>query len=115
MPKPLPAALHVREVIQDDIPSIVELLIAAPDDGTLYQFPNFQKYPNRSSYIQWLRAILVDCNTLVRVAVIEQLTEEKIVGFSCWIRRVPDLNQPGKTCLREWRKATWIDGLSTFK
>jgi hypothetical protein len=113
MPKSLPSGLIVRELKQDDIPSLAELFISAPDDGQLYQVPDF--YENTEGafriYVRWLRSLILDRTVLCRIAVIPVDHErDKIVGFSSWLRREPDPVNPEKVRLRLWRKLTLIDG-----
>jgi hypothetical protein len=110
MPKPLLEGLVVRELTHDDIPSLADLLTAAPDDGTLYQFPQVRKYPENMNqlYIQWLRGGMQDRDGLNRIAVLHQKgASPKVIGFSCWYRRDSDPEAPGSTKCIEWRKATW--------
>jgi hypothetical protein len=118
MPKARPAALVVRELKQEDLPSLAELPTQAPDDGTLYQFPRVQQYPQnmRLLHIGWLRQALCDRTTLSRVAVIPCETGDgsKVVGFSSWKHMVPDPEAPGKTRPKDWRHATWMDGMPYF-
>ena len=116
MPKALPASLLVRELSQKDIPSLAELLTAAPDDGTLYGFPNVQQHPQNMLrlHIGWLRQALCDETSLIRIAIIpnEGGNGAKVVGFSSWVRTVVDLNGAGKIRPKHWRQATWMDGMS---
>lgn len=115
MPKALPERLYVRSLQQVDIPSLAELLTAAPDDGTLYSFPNVPKYPEQMCrlHIGWLRQSIIDPMNLIRIAVIpnQDGSGETVVGFSSWIRKEADTESPGKTKLKEWRKTTCMEGM----
>jgi ribosomal protein S18 acetylase RimI-like enzyme len=117
MSKTIPFTVSVRELKQEDIPSLAALLTSAPDDGTLYSFPNILKHPEEMcrAHINWLRPALYDYTTLIRVAVVSKDNQHgtKVVGFSSWMRMEPDSDNPGKTRPGKWRKATWMETLNT--
>jgi len=115
MPNPFPENIEIREMRQEDIPSAADMLITSPDDGTLYPFPQYlQDSKNLSSpYIKWLRSVLRDQTTLTRIVAIPQQYGRKcrVVGYSSWQRTLADPKNPGLTVCRNWRKATWGDGM----
>jgi hypothetical protein len=118
MPNSVPENISVRNLTQDDIPSLADLLTAAPDEGTVYQFPDVLEYPENMNqlYIKWLRGGIRDRTTLTRIAVLprENSVRPMVIGFSRWNRRVIDPKDPKKTVLREWRQRSWGDGMSNF-
>ena len=113
MPKPLPSGLVVRELKQEDIPYLAELFISAPDDGQLYQVPDFYEkteYAFRNQ-VRWLRNEILDPTVLNRIATIPiDQKRDKIVGFSSWLRKEPDPVNPEKVKRRPWRELTLMDG-----
>jgi hypothetical protein len=115
MPKTLPEHLLIRNFTQDDIPSLADLLTAAPDDGTLYQFPQVLQYPENMNqlYIKWLRSGSRDRTGLTRVAVLPQENgcRSKVVGFSSWNQRVRNPKELENTRCKEWRQSTWGEGM----
>jgi N-acetylglutamate synthase-like GNAT family acetyltransferase len=116
MPKPLPHSLSIRELKQEDIPSLLDLLASAPDDGTLYRYPGYATYSQdmRGASARWLWHSVYDCNTLTRVAVIpsEKGQSTKAIGFSSWIRMIPSSDDPEKFQPKQWKRTTWMDRLN---
>jgi hypothetical protein len=116
MPKPLPLSLSIRELKQEDIPTLVDLLTSAPDDGTLYRYPNYATFSQeiRCAFTSWLRGLVLAHNTLTRVAVVplENGRGTKAIGFSSWVRMMPSPNNLGKFQPKQWRKTTWLEHLN---
>ncbi|KAK8131960.1 hypothetical protein PG999_000133 [Apiospora kogelbergensis] len=81
--------IEVRTARVDDIESIVDLLVSAPDDATLYQYPSLAEHPDalRPTHRTWVRNLLQDPTSLTRLAV---LGNNDVVGFSSWVRRAPN-------------------------
>ena len=94
MTNPISQGLEVRTARADDIDSIVDLLVSAPDDATLYQYPGLAEHPDalRSPHRAWVRELLQDPTSLTRIAV---LGGSLVVGFSSWVRRAPKPDDPG--------------------
>ncbi|KAK8122856.1 hypothetical protein PG984_011526 [Apiospora sp. TS-2023a] len=94
MPVSPPSALEVRPAEASDIDSIVDLLVSAPDDATLYQYPDLSDHPEALAPMQraWVRGLLQDPNSLTRIAVLDS---NNVVGFSSWVRRAPNPDDPG--------------------
>lgn len=71
MPKLIPPGLVIRQTLPADLPSLTDLLVLTPDDGTLYQFPYILEYPDDIHELNmgWLRPALQDTTILIRVAV----------------------------------------------
>ncbi|KAK7914211.1 hypothetical protein PG985_011914 [Apiospora marii] len=92
MPESPPSALKVRSAQAGDIPSIVDLLVSAPDDATLYQYPGLLDHPEllAPAHRAWVRGLLQDPTSLTRIA----LLDSNVVGFSSWVRRAPDPDDP---------------------
>jgi len=89
----LPPNVTVRPLRAGDIASLADLLAAAPDDGSLYQFPHILSYPGemRRLHRGWLRPTLYDPTTLIRIAVLSAEEQgDKIIGFSSWQKREAD-------------------------
>lgn len=95
MPASPPPALEVRPAEASDLPSIVDLLVSAPDDATLYQHPGLPDHPEllAPSHRAWVRGLLRDPASLTRIAV---LGGDVVVGFSSWGRRAPDPGDPDR-------------------
>ena len=114
----VPDSLQTRELQQGDLPSVGTLLVEAPDDGTIYSFPDVRKYPERmySYHTNWLRSCLLKTDMLTRVAVIPRTGDGKaqVVGFSQWIRRVRDARHPEKFVKKQWRTPTVFDSILTL-
>ncbi|KAF7357624.1 Acyl-n-acyltransferase [Mycena sanguinolenta] len=96
MPRPLPPGLQVRQARADDVPSLATLLSLTPDDGTLYQYPHVLKYPD-DMHLDWLRPLVHDPTSLIRIVVVPVDGKDKFVGFSCWTRQEADPLDPTKT------------------
>jgi hypothetical protein len=115
MPKSLPPNIQVREMRPDDIVAVADLLIRAPDDGSIYMYPQIaQLFEHLSTgTIGWLRGVVRDQTTLVRLVVVphENRRKSKIIGYSSWQRRVLDPKNPGKTFKKNWRARTWGDSM----
>src|ERR1700753_150815 len=115
MSNDFPPLLEVRELRQNDIPTLAETLTLSPDDGTLYQFPTIQQQSEKMcyDYIKWLRNLICDNTTLVRVATIPGRDGEgsRVIGFSCWLRREPTPKNPKTMRLRKWHNSSWLDGM----
>ncbi|KAK7985478.1 hypothetical protein PG996_005280 [Apiospora saccharicola] len=88
------SAFEVRPARASDIASIVDLLISAPDDATLYQYPGLSDHPEllAPTHRAWVRGLLQDPTSLIRIAVLDS---NIVVGFSSWARRVPNADNPG--------------------
>jgi hypothetical protein len=116
MPKTPLVGLSTREATPEDIPSIAEVLTAAPDDGVLYRYPNIPKHPEymTAMYERMLRSSFSNTATLMRVAVVPDGSGSKVVGIRSWIGRVPDPALPGKTRDREFRPATLFNSRPLF-
>ena len=89
MPTAPGPGIGVRTARADDVESIVDLLASAPDDATLYQYPNLAEHPDalRPTHRAWVRKLLQDPTSLIRIAV---LGDNAVVGFSSWVRRAPN-------------------------
>jgi hypothetical protein len=115
MPKSLPPNIQIREMRQDDIVAVADMIIRAPDDGTIYMYPQIaQSFEHLSTgTIGWLRSVVRDHTTLVRLVVVphEDGRTSKIIGYSSWRRRMLDAKNPGKTYNKNWRQCTWGDGM----
>ncbi|KAF2670072.1 hypothetical protein BT63DRAFT_424032 [Microthyrium microscopicum] len=92
MPRPTPTEITFREWTGSDIVGVAELFLVAPDDGTLYQFPEAKKHHQEmlSKFIRYLKSELFNRKTLTRIADLRTESGEKIVGFSQWHQRVKD-------------------------
>ncbi len=116
MPKPLPPGLVVRQARPDDIPSLAQLLVSAPDDGTLYQFPHVTEYPDEmyNLHLGWLRPAIHEPTSLIRVAVVPGQPDKRAlgVGFSSWTKRQLDNSGSGKTQPTGLAQTTWMDSTS---
>ncbi|KAK7999619.1 Acyl-CoA N-acyltransferase [Apiospora arundinis] len=88
-----PPGIEVRTAQASDIESIVDLLVSAPDDATLYQYPDLARYPDalRTTHRAWVQELLRDPTSLTRITV---LGEDVVVGFSSWARRAPNPDNP---------------------
>jgi len=84
--------VHARQFNSKDVPSLAELLVLTPDDGSQYRFPHIREHPDEmhSLHCGWLYPAVHDSQTLVRVAVIETNGQEKVVGFSSWTQHEYD-------------------------
>ncbi|KAJ7512836.1 acyl-CoA N-acyltransferase [Mycena galericulata] len=89
--------IQVREARPADVPSLADLLVAAPDDGSLYQFPHILEHPAEMHklHVGWLRQAVQDPTTLIRVAVVQAEGKERVVGYSSWTRREVDAQSGG--------------------
>ncbi|KAK8009109.1 hypothetical protein PG991_011660 [Apiospora marii] len=87
MPESPPSALKVRSAQAGDIPSIVDLLVSAPDDATL---PIGSPRTTRPGAPGLGPGLLQDPTSLTRIA----LLDSNVVGFSSWVRRAPDPDDP---------------------
>ncbi len=113
MPKPLPEGLVFRQARPEDIPSLAQLLVSAPDDGTLYQFPHVMEYAEEmyDLHVGWLRPAIHEPASLIRVAVIPSPGRwQRVVGFSSWTKREVDSQTPGKSRPAKLAQTTWMDG-----
>ncbi len=113
MPKPLPEGLVVRQARPGDIPSLAQLLVSAPDDGTLYQFPHVMEYPEEmyDLHVGWLRPAIHEPTSLIRVAVLQGPgRRQRVIGFSSWAKREVDSRTPGSTRPANLAQTTWMDG-----
>jgi hypothetical protein len=115
MPKSLPPNIQVRQMRPDDIVAVADMLIKAPDDGSLYMYPQIaQLFEHLSTgTIRWLRTVVRDQTTLVRLVVVphEDGRASKIIGYSSWRRKVLDPKDPEKTYNKNWRERTWGDSM----
>ncbi|KAK8075444.1 hypothetical protein PG997_010107 [Apiospora hydei] len=93
MPVSPPPGLEIRPARASDMTSIVDLLDSAPDDAALYQFPDLSDHPEalRPMHRAWVRGLLQDPTSLTRIAVLDG---NAVVGFSSWVRRAPNPDDP---------------------
>ncbi|KAJ7747720.1 acyl-CoA N-acyltransferase [Mycena metata] len=98
-----PPGMQVRQARPADVPSLADLLVAAPDEGSLYQFPHILEHPveMHKLHVGWLRQAVQDPTTLIRVAVVLAEGKERVVGYSSWTRREVDAESGGKSRMVE--------------
>ncbi|KAJ7736932.1 acyl-CoA N-acyltransferase [Mycena metata] len=103
MSKPQPPGIQVRQARPADVPSLADLLVAAPDEGSLYQFPHILEHPveMHKLHVGWLRQAVQDPTTLIRVAVVLAEGKERVVGYSSWTRREVDTESGEKSRIVE--------------
>ena len=86
--------IQYRTATPADVPGILDVLLAAPDDGMLYQFPEYHSHHDflRKRFLHYFRGALHDPTILWRVATAkssEDGTAERVVGYSGWMRTIP--------------------------